>query len=86
MNKYNHVSYEQRIRIEVLLKQSVNKNKIAEEVGIHRSVLYRELNRNKQKRGGYNAGWAQQLAELQINSLNAHGFDILNVIFIICHN
>ena len=63
MNKYNHVSYEQRIRIEVLLKQGVKKNKIAVEVGVHRSVLYRELNRNKQKRGGYNAGWAQQLAE-----------------------
>ncbi len=63
MNKYKHLSYEQRIRIEVLLKQGVKKDTIAEEVGIHRSVLYRELSRNKQKRGGYNAGWAQQISE-----------------------
>jgi IS30 family transposase len=46
-----------------LLKQGVKKNEIAEEIKVHRSVLYRELNRNKQKRGGYNAKWAHKLAQ-----------------------
>lgn len=63
MCKYKQLTYEQRIRIEVLLKQRVKKNKIAEEIKVHRSVLYRELNRNKQKRGGYNAKWAHELAQ-----------------------
>ncbi len=63
MDKYKQLSFEQRIRLEVLLKQGVKKNEIAEELNVHRSVLYRELNRNKQKRGGYNARWAHQLAQ-----------------------
>ena len=63
MNKYKQLTYEQRIRLEVLLKKGIKKKEIAEEITIDRITLYREINRNKQKRGGYNAKWAQQLAE-----------------------
>ena len=63
MCNYKQLSYEQKIRKEVLLKQGVKKNEIAEEIQAHRSVLYRESNRNKQKRGGYNAKWAHKLAQ-----------------------
>lgn len=63
MSKYKQLSYEQRICIEILLKQGVKKDSIADEIKVHRSVLYRELNRNKQKRGGYNAKWAHELAQ-----------------------
>ena len=63
MSKYKQLTYEQRIRVEVLLKKKVKKKEIAEEIQVDRITLYRELNRNKQKRGGYNAKWAHQLSE-----------------------
>lgn len=63
MSKYKHLTYEQRIRMEVLLKKRTKKKEIAEEINADRIPLYREINRNQQKPGRYNAKWAQQLSE-----------------------
>lgn len=60
---YKHLSQEQRYKLEALLKAGVNKSAIAVQLGVDRSTLYRELKRNKQKRGGYNGSFAQELSD-----------------------
>src|ERR1700692_4058365 len=62
MSKYKQFSKEQRIRLEVLLRACKSKIEIASMLGVHRSAVYRELKRNAQKRGGYNAREAHELA------------------------
>lgn len=51
MGKYTQISYEQRIKIECMLKNSFSITEIARQIGVHRSTVYRELQRNKGKRG-----------------------------------
>jgi len=62
MRKYKQITKEQRIRIDTLLKTSQSKTEIAQMLGLHRSAVYRELKRNAQKRGGYNAITAHELS------------------------
>ena len=66
MKSYEHVSEIQRHQIEVLLDTGLSKKAIAEKVGIHRSSLYRELNRNSQRQikgNCYKASFAQHLSK-----------------------
>ena len=67
MNKknYNHITVEQRIKIEALLKAGHKASFIAKQLSIHRSSIYRELKRNKTKTGKYNAVFAQELSDEQ---------------------
>ena len=62
---YTHISVEQRIKIEALLKAGHKASFIAKQLGIHRSSIYRELKRNQTKTGKYNAVFAQELSEEQ---------------------
>jgi len=62
---YTHISVEQRIKIEVLLKVGHKASFIAKQLCIHRSSIYRELKRNQTKTGKYNASFAQELSEEQ---------------------
>ena len=62
---YTHISVEQRIKIEALLKAWHKASFIAKQLGIHRSSIYRELKRNQTKTGKYNAVFAQELSEEQ---------------------
>jgi len=62
---YNHITLEQRIKIEALLRAGHKVSFIAKQLSIHRSSIYRELNRNQTKTGKYNAGFAQELSEEQ---------------------
>jgi len=59
---YHHLTQAQRYKLEALLKAGIKKTLIAAQLGIDRSTLYRELNRNKKKRGGYNGTFAQELS------------------------
>jgi IS30 family transposase len=52
----------QRNQIEVLLQTKTPVKVIAKLVGTDKSSIYREINRNKMKRGSYSANFAQQLA------------------------
>jgi transposase, IS30 family len=63
MNKYKQLTQEKRTQLEILVRMNVNKTKIAEQLGIDRSTIYRELKRHGGKRGGYQALEAQSLAE-----------------------
>ena len=62
---YNHITVEQRIKIETLLKAGHKASFIAKQLNIHLSSYYRELKRNKTKTGKYNAAFAQELSEEQ---------------------
>ena len=62
---YNHITFEQRIKIEALLRAGHKASFIAKQLSIHRSSIYRELNRNQTKTGKYNAAFAQELSEEQ---------------------
>ena len=62
---YKHITVEQRIKIETLLKAGHKASFIAKQLNIHRSSIYRELKRNKTKAGKYNAAFAQELSEEQ---------------------
>ena len=62
---YNHITLEQRIKIDTLLKAKHKVSFISTQLGIHKSTIYRELKRNKTKTGKYNAAFAQELSEEQ---------------------
>ncbi|MCD4834874.1 MAG: IS30 family transposase [Bacteroidales bacterium] len=62
---YNHITEEQRIKIETLLKAGHKVSFIAKQLSIHRPSIYRELKRNQTKTGKYNATFAQELSEEQ---------------------
>jgi len=57
------ITKEQRYQIEAYLKSGKSKTFIAKELSLHVSSIYREIKRNAQKRGGYNAKHAQQLSD-----------------------
>jgi IS30 family transposase len=60
--KYFHLTIEDRYKIETLLKCDKTKPFIADALGINKSTVYREINRNGGKRGGYNAKQANEFA------------------------
>jgi len=62
MRSYRHLTYEERCQICVLLKRGISQTEIARELGVHRSTISRELQRNSMKTGYY-YHWAQAQAE-----------------------
>jgi IS30 family transposase len=62
---YTHITAEQRIKIEALLKAGHKASFISKQLNIHRSSIYRELDRNQTRTGKYNAAFAQELSEEQ---------------------
>lgn len=51
MRQYKHLTCEQRYHIYALKKAEFSKAQIAKELGVNRSTIYRELNRNSGERG-----------------------------------
>ena len=60
---YKQLTSEQRYAISRLLQQGQSKKEIAKAIGVHVSTVYRELQRNKTKRGGYGWRLAQEMSE-----------------------
>ncbi len=58
-----HLTLEQRYAIQAYLNCGKGKKEIASLLGVHRSTIYRELDRNKNKRGGYHPDYAHELAQ-----------------------
>jgi len=50
---YHQITHEERYTISVLRKQGLNASEIAEQLGRHRSSIYREINRNRCNDGHY---------------------------------
>lgn len=57
------ITREQRYQIEAYIKAGITKDFIAGQLGIHRSSIYREIQRNSQKRGIYSAFYAQMYCD-----------------------
>jgi len=62
MKKYKHLTYEQRLSIECMLKNNHSRKAIYDFIGISESSLSRELKRNSRPRS-YSAKYAQMLAD-----------------------
>jgi IS30 family transposase len=60
---YAHLTQSQRYQIEALKQADVPVDRIAHKLGVHRSTVYRELNRGGRKRQDYVAWYAQEAAE-----------------------
>lgn len=45
--KYEHLNYKKRLRLEVMLRQKIHKQTIADELGVHLSTIYREIKRGE---------------------------------------
>src|SRR5690554_845968 len=58
----SHLTLEQRYVIEAYLKIEKSKDFIAEQINVHRSTIYREIERNRTKTGKYSAKLAHQYA------------------------
>lgn len=58
-----HLTKEQRYVIASLHKRGESQESIADEIGVHKSSISRELKRNSGKRGAYNPMKAHQLAQ-----------------------
>jgi IS30 family transposase len=57
------ITKEQRYQIEAYLKAGKSKDFISIQLSVNRSSIYREVKRNSQKRGVYNAFYAQMLCD-----------------------
>lgn len=63
MKKRKHLDPEQKYKIEAYLKAGWSRTDIAQEVEVHKSIISREIERNKSKqKGKYNGTHAQMLA------------------------
>jgi transposase, IS30 family len=60
MYRYKQLNKAQRHQMEILIRSQTPLAKIATLIGVHRSTIYRELNRNKGSYGSYSAEYAQQ--------------------------
>lgn len=58
-----HLKLEQRYAISAYLKCGRTKSFIADELGVDRSTIHRELKRNSRKNGTYHPGFAHELSE-----------------------
>jgi transposase, IS30 family len=63
MKKYNRLTLSQRIAIFGMICEGKKRTKIAIELGVHRSTITREIQRNSNQKGGYNALGAQGYAK-----------------------
>ena len=57
-----HLTKEQRYQIKAYLNCSKSKFFIAQELGVNKTTIYRELKRNSRKRGSYDPNFAQKLS------------------------
>ncbi len=63
IKKYKQLTSEQRYAIYLGLKNGKKKTEIAKEIGVCVSTIYRELNRNKNKSGGYSWRLAHEMTQ-----------------------
>ena len=70
---YKQLTSEQRYVIYTLLNRNVSKKEIAKETGCHVSTIYREIKRNKCKRGHYSPRIAHENAMIRRERIVTNG-------------
>ena len=69
----SHITYEQRYTISLMLEQGFSKSKIGEFIGKDKSVITREVERNKDQRSGkYNYVLAEKKCKLRHKKKHKH--------------
>lgn len=58
MSHYRHLTQQQRYHIDAFAQSGLSQNAIAQQLGVHRSTISRELVRNANKHGQYEAAFA----------------------------
>ena len=71
MTHYTQLTQEQRYHISGLLKAGTSKSNIADEVGVHKSTISREIKRNSGERG-YRPKQADQFATERRQQADKH--------------
>lgn len=56
---YKKITYEERKKIEHMVKKGVPVMEMATEIGVHMATVYRELQRGRDEMGNYKADVAQ---------------------------
>ena len=69
---YSHLTIEQRYKMDALLKAGCSKKKITEQLGVHRSTVYREFKRNCTARKQYSALIANKFAQEKKERFKRH--------------
>lgn len=59
-NAFNHLSYEKRLKIREMLDKGESKSKIADEIGVDRATIYREINKGT-RNGEYDPDIAENI-------------------------
>ena len=59
---HHHITRDDRVALDILLREGLNQSDVAERLGFHRSAISRELTRNTKESGGYHATHADVLA------------------------
>ena len=70
---YKQLTSEQRYVISALLNRNISKKEIAKEIGCNVSTVYREINRNKCKRGRYSPRLAHENAMIRRERIVTNG-------------
>lgn len=65
MDHYTHISYQERVKIDIYLGLECSISQIAKRIKRHRSTIYRELKRNGQKNKSYKGHLANNKAHLR---------------------
>ena len=68
---YHHLTYEQRCQLYALKKRRDSPSTIAKELEVHRSTIYRELERNSGGRG-YRIKQAQETSSVRCSRASSH--------------
>ena len=70
---YKQLTSEQRYVISALLNRNISKKEIAKEIGCNVSTIYREINRNRCKRGHYSPQLAHENAMIRRERIVSNG-------------
>jgi len=76
MQHYRRVSYEQRCQISAFLETKISIQEISKRLKLHRATIYRELSRNKDSHGRYNAYIADH--ETQVRKMSCRRRKLLS--------
>jgi IS30 family transposase len=77
MKKYKQLTVEQRYQIEALIQAGFNQTKIANQLGVHRSTIGRELKRSIPKRGRGSGEYCALNAEIKTRNRHKEKYKII---------
>lgn len=75
---YKHITRDKRVELSTLLRAGIKKKEISEQLGIDRTTIWREIKRNKGKRGEYDVRTAHAKACRRRQEANDKGNKIKN--------